>query len=208
MQSNQAVEREIRERWFKDHVAKFTEHPDGTKILEWRNKDGSSIYWFTAVFHRGNLLVYGDIGDAIYRWYGSTNHWEFFADMNIEYFESKCCASETGHRYYDWNEKRVLSCMLDHMRLTAESRDKTDKEVDEEVWRLCLHFFDEGGIEAADNEDSWQDWYNQHYDEEELVGMDAWEWVPNCGRVVACRCVAHLIGIQMALKQREVQNES
>jgi hypothetical protein len=59
MQTREAVVKEIRENWFNNHVAKFTEHPDGSKILEWRHKDGSGIYAFTAILYRGRFASLG-----------------------------------------------------------------------------------------------------------------------------------------------------
>lgn len=212
MRTNTDFEKEVREQWFKNHVAKFTDIADGTKILEWRNKDGSSIFWFTAVLRQGALMIYGDIGEAIYRWYPDVSGWEFFEDTNIDYFESKCCASEEGRRYQEWSSKKAIEYMHWHFKSMAESlENKTAEEIDEEFWKHCLKFDDEGGIEAlydecAWNEGGWRVWCENHY-ADELLGEDAWEWAPGCGLVVAQRCVAHLIGIQMALEQREAKHE-
>lgn len=208
MKTNIDFKKEVREQWFPNHVAKFTDLADGTKILEWRNKDGSSVYWFTAVLRQGALMIYGDIGEAIYRWYPDVSGWEFFTNTGISYFESKCCASEEGRRYYEWDEQKAIQYLHEHFKDMANERDKTDEEMDEEFWKLCLRFDDESGLEALADEASWEEWWVEHHDEmDDLLGSDSWEWAPTCGRVVARRCEAHLIGIQMALEQKEAKHE-
>ena len=209
-----AFQKEVREQWFPNHIAKFTEHPDGTKILEWRNKSGTSVYWFTAVLRNGALCIFGDIGEAIYRWYPDVFDWEFFADTGIGYFESKCCASESGRRYYEWDQKVALDAIADHIRSETENAEGDDAVVDrpEQIENRAFvqkwqELSDEGGDEASESEDAWLTWCNSCYDDvTRLFGDDCMEWVPGCGRVISNRCVAHLIGIQMALEQRGKPN--
>jgi hypothetical protein len=187
-----------------NHIAKFTDLADGTKILEWRDKSGTNVFWFTAILRNGALCVFGDIGEAVYRWYPDVSGWEFFANTGIDYFESKCCASEEGRRYYEWDEQKAREYLYENFKDMADDNDQTDEEVDQELWKLCLKFEEEGGLDALYQEGDWNQWYTEHYDEiDDLLGSDSWEWAPMCGRVVARRCVAHLIGVQMALKQRE-----
>lgn len=187
---------EVVKQWFKNHVAKFTEHPDGTKILEWRDKSGTSSYWFTAILRNGALMIYGDIGEAVYRWYPDVSGWDFFEDVNIDYFASKCCASETGGSYYAWDKQKVLD------RMDARFREKADGDdaVFQDLW---AKFLGADGDDAADSEQAWLAWYGARFDDGDFFDCDDGEWAPECGRVIATRCVAHLIGIKMALKQKE-----
>jgi hypothetical protein len=198
---NEDFRKEVREQWFPNHVAKFTEHPDGTKILEWRDKSGTSVYWFTAMLRNGALCIFGDIGEAVYRWYPDVHSWEFFADVNSDYFESKCCASESGRRYYEWDCERVGQRMDEQLHEMTNNEDGSENdEAFQERWAL---FADEGGTEAAEDEHAWCAWFDMYRDDTRFFHQDDYEWAPGCGRVIANRCVAHLIGIQMALEQRK-----
>ena len=112
-----AFQKEVREQWFPNHIAKFTEHPDGTKILEWRNKSGTSVYWFTAVLRNGALCIFGDIGEAIYRWYPDVHSWEFFADTGIGYSGAAQSSARTPTR----DSSRAQPTMLSGSRVTWSS---------------------------------------------------------------------------------------
>jgi len=204
MRSDDAFQKEVREQWFLAHVAKFSNvaqkgmEPllETPSTLEWREESGSNVYWFTAILHKGTLMIYGDIGEAVYRW-DERIGWDFFENMGIDYFESKCQASETGRRYYEWDGQKVTARMDEHFR------EMTEEQGDEAYQELCALFGDEGGTEAAESEYAWLAWFDQYRDDFKFFGSDASEWAPECGRVVNRRCVAHLIGIQMALEQRK-----
>jgi len=58
--------KDIRERWFKNHKAVFEEHGP-VKMLTW-HQEGNSCYWCRYIIHGLYLMVYGDIGEAVYGW--------------------------------------------------------------------------------------------------------------------------------------------
>ena len=95
--------KELIESWFENHVAKHTILKDdsGEEIerIVWGKPD-TNIYRtvYTLDKKYGNLIVIGDVGDAIFHWYGPVKGFGFFKNMDIQYFESKCLASENGKR--------------------------------------------------------------------------------------------------------------
>lgn len=88
-------EDDIRNVWFKNHEAELNQSGE-ISFLTW-GKPGTIHYKIWYVLHEthGTLMVYGDLGEAIYRWYGKVS-FHGIAGFDLHYFHGKTCASELG----------------------------------------------------------------------------------------------------------------
>lgn len=184
-------ENRIRETWFHEHAARFSSATElgtlATKgqrtvhLMTWRRPD-STNYLVRYVIDGGILAVWGDTGDAIYGWSEQLT-WEFLAGLDLHYFHGKCCASEQGRSYNDWDH-RVAALRLDEYIVDAPTE---------------LRVRDRGGFESLYRRDEWHHWLasNGH----DCFGEGISE-VSDLGSVIAWRCRAHLIGLKMAVAQK------
>lgn len=82
----------MREDTFKDHVAKYwrtTELGYPVERLEWRNRNGSSNYYANYMCYWGNLVVTGDLYEAVYCMYGPEADLAFFSRCDASYLAGK-----------------------------------------------------------------------------------------------------------------------
>jgi hypothetical protein len=167
--------------WFnypgQPHVA--TLHPSGWLIWE---RPGTSIYHVNYNCWGRNLIVVGDIGDAVFSWSQRVT-FEWLAGLDFDYFWRKCQASETGRTYYQWNSE-VIGAQAEKI-LRDEGTARWDDARAE-------------GIEDAIHDE--QEWYAWCHANRELLGDDLGEWVGN-GRVPNIRAVGMFEGLKMAVAQ-------
>ena len=176
---------------FKDHVAKFIDLPDGTQVLEWRNKNGGSNYYFNAILWDGALMIYGDLGEAVFMWYRRLSFMDF-EGLNLGYFASKCCASEVGRHFVEWDKKQALEVIKEWSKY-------------EDAFDL-VNFNEQHYEDALDSAESWLDWLRSNEDavcfRSEGWDGETFDNIARAGEVIHGRCFGYLHGIKMALKQR------
>lgn len=207
------VEEEFRERaereWFKDHrVAEYSavETPGGTKIelLKWR-RPGTSVYGVDYLVVGNKLFVSGDVYEATYAW-SSHVSLAWIAGLHQDYFASKCMASPHGREFRTWDRRTAEQAVRDHFEERAQLADVEQKAcpacggiVDVPLPDPRRVEFDElGGWRALESDDhEWVEWLRSHgYS---VFGDDHWEWTAGVGRVLDPACVAHLVGLKMAM---------
>lgn len=104
--------KEIRERWFREHKATVSASPNGVTAILWKNP-GTQNFHVCYILWGGTLYVSGDLGAAVYRW-GDWLSLQFLAGCSLDYFMGKCCASETGRDYVEWDDE-VAAYQLDEI---------------------------------------------------------------------------------------------
>jgi hypothetical protein len=173
-------ERMIREDWFGEHEVKILAQEDKLTHIRW-GKPGTSVYaaYYVVLHKHGTLMVYGDIGEAVYRW-GDTINLHFLAGCSLEYFAGKCQASERGRGYKSWNSDKAKWFLDDFIKEEVEP-------ISEDV----IH----EASEAVHYQESWQNFLGTD-EAESLLGRDAWEYA-DIGMEPDLRCVGHLIGLRM-----------
>jgi len=85
------------EEWFATHKARFIIHTPEYTGIEWKRQNEwpyAMLYTITS----GNVIVTGDVGDAIYG-FGAKLTFEMLKRFDWHYFVNKCVASETGRSY-------------------------------------------------------------------------------------------------------------
>lgn len=200
-------EKEIRQEWYGHHVGVFTGVVEQSApgviteglgeamlVLNWRNP-GNSNYAMRYVLYRHYLIVTGDIGFAVYNW-SQPLTWQFIAECSLDYFAGKCCASEKGSRFKDWD--------------LGVARRKLDELFRQPGLQKAKGIFrKECGADALSNPQEWSQWLYHHWRLEELGIQEVETLSAMCevGWVIASRCQGHLIGIQMAVAAQPVEQE-
>jgi len=185
---------EIVKRNYKDHIATIDQYAQldcgrvDIEVLTWKRPDSSS-YMIKYIITGNILCVYGDLGQAIYRW-GQKLTFEWLSGLNLSYFKGKCEASEVGRDFREWDEYKAK----EQLQFFAEDGSFKMSELEER-----------GGDGSLFSERDWEEWLNENgYD---VLGADFWAWAYNIGYTVNTRCLYHFIGLQMAMKQiKEKEN--
>lgn len=175
--------------WFPTHTAQLTKGTLGAITAEhlvW-TKPGTRINSIEYLCNGPQLVVTGDLGDAIYETGADSLAW--WSRCDAWYFASKCVASELGRGYREWDPD--AACL--------QLRDRFDFEdpEDAEAWsRLVLL----DGEDALYSEQAWSDWLRDNA--EEVWGANWHDVEPwKIGSVIALRCEAHLAGLKLAVAQ-------
>ena len=170
----------IRTEWFKNHQAQHIVYREDMESITWRQEETTN-YYMHYLKQGYNLIVTGDVGDAIYRTGFTT--FDEWARSDIGYFSSKCVASEDGRLYKEWSSERIKQ----EVQETIKAEDLS--------WSK---FVKARGPSSFAYEQEWYQWLNECGDD--FFGCDRSCW-PVHGKQVAIRCRGHLIGLQMAMEQ-------
>jgi hypothetical protein len=133
----------------------------------------------TYLFRRNRLIVFGDLGEAIYVW-SEIIPPKFVAETNYDYFIKKYMEIDGPVRLYDWDADRVREKMAQFLEKRVG-----DGEVSEvfEDWESSIF--------------SEREWELFVYDNQELMEEDATTW----GEGINFRSVCHWYGFKLAFKQ-------
>jgi hypothetical protein len=173
---------EIEKHWFKDHVATFSEcGATGLKLMEWKAPK-TWCYAIRYILDGGTLCVWGDLGEAVYRWNGGAS-FEFIAGTDLGYFKSKCEASEKGRGsdFYDFSFEEFAK----NLRTEIGENPESYRDVDLESLEYCEP--DEYGVIS---------WLR----DQPIDGETAGHFLSG-GKTINLRCAAHWMGIKMAVAQ-------
>ena len=178
---------EIHAEQFKDHVVTLTQDGSFARLV-WQNCDGSNICRIVYMWRGGLLLIYGDMGDAVFTWYGVNLNLSFLGSVNIDYMLSKCQASEVGRDFRQWNSD------------AAEDWVKFFNEDREDYGLPPLTADQKEGIQhACQNQHEWLE-FIQSTEGEKAFGEDIWEsW--DVGLIPHTRFVAMWLGLRLAARQ-------
>lgn len=176
------------DEYFKDHVATLTVLKDeqGNEIerLLWK-RPGTSVCMIVYLRSNATLLVYGDLGDAIYQW-SEKQTLEWISGLNFGYFAGKCQASEEGRGYKTWDgqvlEERIKEFFKDYQ---------------EEYPRGYAKFQESYGRHSTSSRDEWIMFLST--EGAEHFGPEYSYWP--MGETIDGRCNLHLEGLKLAFKQ-------
>jgi hypothetical protein len=183
---------------FKAHKATFEELFVGPQAvtragawLKWAKADGSNYSRVDYILHRNTLLVYGDLGDAVYSWSEAITL-KFLADCDFGYFSGKCQASETGRNYVEWSEERAKKWIAIDLKEYADEYDCMP------LYRRLRHELDSNCHSKGQWEEHLRDMDSD--DRHKLFGSEWYEHL-DVGMQANFRCWLHWKGIQMAWAQ-------
>ena len=194
-------------KWFKDHIAtKNIYKSDNSKTeiiqIQWK-KPGTSHYHIDYNLIDNNLIVTGDLFDAIYHW-SSPVSYKSIASMNLDYFSSKCEASPEGRDFISWNNKYAyenfffileseLEEFLEEKKIDKNFKDlNEDEKLDLMESYLDKHDYIDDVVSIVDCKESWIEFLKEYGDN--VLGSDCWEHY-NMGMMPDMLCHAHLEGL-------------
>lgn len=189
----------------RSHDGRAIEFPfkdTAIEILYWGQRDSSYSHIWYQTF-RGYLMVFGDLGDAIYQWNSGVTL-KSVAGFDLHYFHSKCVASESGRTsdWYDWDEREALRQIKEHFIQDGGDKE-SDTFADEEFMRFRLA----GGNDALCEKTEWVQWVQENG--EDFFGQDYWEFAFNFGDVIPIGCRLHLLGLECVFAKTEIiQNKT
>jgi len=208
-------ERDIRERWFKDHVAtynKFTEGNDEIERIIWK-KPGTSNYLVYYIFHRGILTITGDVDDATYNWPHGGFSFEQIANCDVHYFHGKCGASPVGIPYNEWDEEKAKKRIENYFGEKFDFAWKTDpselgeifskhnsnKDRENYIQQNTRYIETQFGYKHPwYSKEDWHDLLNHHGFE---AFGDNYSELGDIGTQINFGCYVHKIGLEMAFAQ-------
>jgi hypothetical protein len=198
METKEQIETRIKEN-FKDHIIRdhqmiYRADCPNVEVMTWGDRRGGSAYRVDYMLRNDTLCVYGDLGEAVYQWYGPTSL-EWISSINVGYFHGKCEASRTGARGMEWDNKKalkemktqvvdIMSCDPDVYRNSKHpgAKKALKKFLDTEGEKQGLEMLYSGDPALAFGGD--EDW---------------WEWLPTCGEVFPVTTYYH--GLKMAFRK-------
>lgn len=186
MLNREQMEKEIRERWFKDHVATLTTHGE-LQVLRWK-KPGTGIYGCSYVFDGNHMYISGDIGWAVFclTWKASIHSF----DVNIHYFDEKLSASSEERR--DFNAEKAKSRLREWLKDLKEGDRKYDHDDMKKLFEQAR---------GCDRHSEWAEIVNSNIDFISGLDCDYWEWIYSIGDEIPTRVYGWLIGLKMASEQ-------
>ncbi|WP_096436529.1 hypothetical protein [Alteribacter populi] len=193
--------KEIRERWFDNHVIKRIEGENGFQRISWGEK-GTRMYQVDYILSDNMVFVTGDLGDAAYSLTCQAT-FENIKDFDLSYFTGKLSAYERRRWDFDYTlaqeqiEEYIFDwCDVSHFDQLSED----DNELYEELlyaarnWDLQDHF-EKAVFSIWENSNvSWFD-------------GEAASCISDCGKRLPRSFIAYWVGLQMVAEQLESKKE-
>lgn len=138
---------EVFERDIADHELEVIVDSGVNRILEFRNKNGSSNQFFIVMQARGRICFTGDMGEFVF-----TNHdgdmlaW-FHDNMSLSYIDEKCRAGITKEFNEDLAKESIKmivdefcrDCIYDYAESGCDDEDDDNYEVALANWQRSLY---------------------------------------------------------------------
>lgn len=178
-----AIQSEVRESWFKNHIAQVEVDLDDLKVINW-GEPGTNLYRVRYVFDSNKVYISGDIGSAIFQVNNKIDI-NFFKDINIFYFFDKLEAMSCDR--YDWSSEECVSSLDEWFN------DEASDELEELRERASYCSTKEEWIYQVVNDE-----YNDL-----IRSLDCCydEWIYDIGQVIPRRVYGWLIGLEMMAEQ-------
>lgn len=195
------IEKEIKENWFGEHMAKYKKINEEISVLDWEKPD-TICFGVRYVFDGRYLYISGDLGEAVFTltWNGNPKS---FSNINPHYFHEKLTAYRDEKYAFDSGEARKRleeEIMILKDDYDPDEIDKAHLEILEEMKNLT-------GSCSANKEWEFKIAYETDlFEELQTHDIDCWEWIFGVGEVIPIRVRAYLIGLKMASEQLEGQS--
>lgn len=131
---------EVVKKKFENHILTPVITSDNFKIYNFRNENGSSVYYQRWIFDNGTLIVTGDCYDSIYRW-GASIDLESISKMGVDYFSSKCVSCRNGYNQKEFDsgyaEELLKEIATEYIKYNHDSIDDLCKCENDETCVYC-----------------------------------------------------------------------
>ncbi|EJR36972.1 hypothetical protein [Bacillus cereus] len=181
--------KDIRENWFKDHVAEI-QGEEGLQVIYW-GQPGTSMYRTKFVLAGYNVFVSGDLGEAVYNLTCAATL-ENIKGFDLGYFTGKLTAfCEERWNFDEEKAKREL----DEYWKEYDMNETTENG--REVYDHIISAIDE-----SSSMEGYHFWLSEVYHNSSL-DSDTLEDVWNFGKRLPRRLIGYWLGLQMAIEQLE-----
>jgi hypothetical protein len=183
------IKKDIKENWFKDHVATLTQH-GSLQVLEWK-RPTSGTYRCRYVFDGSNMYISGDIGEAVFRltWKADVHS---FNNTYVDYFKGKMSAYSDDK--FDFNSDKAVKRLREWLKNLKEYCQEYDHDEMKELFEKARDCSSKEEWAGIVNENDCNDFISD-------LDPDYWDWMYNIGDEIPARIHAYLIGLQMASQQ-------
>lgn len=200
MKTTELINHEIKNEWFENHRAELIE-TNHVSTLYWK-EPGTSMYGVTYLFSGNNLIVTGDIGEAIFT-FSDAIKLETFKDVNIHYLMKKLSCSSLERWKFNQNLARTQLQEWVNEHIQNAFSDDIQTERRNESYRE-LHGNLLSAIDDSTSTDSFEfNVWTQYMDSSLDMETEAWESITEYGRELPTHFHAYLIGLEMAISQLE-----
>lgn len=196
MKEFKAMEDDIKNNWFKNHIASLT-RLDDIAILDW-NEKGTVIYSVRYIFCGSKLYISGDIGEAVFNltWNATP---ESFNDIELGYFLGKlsCCSRERWH----FDERKAMNDLESwYEEAVFDAEERLLKETN------VLYKELKSIIRSVSTPKEFENELFNYYSDNHFYFYDAEDFsiFSEFGKKLPDVFVAYLLGIKMANEQLKV----
>lgn len=181
------AKKEIKENWFKNHVAEI-KGEEGLQEIYW-GKSGTNMYRTKYVLSGNNIFISGDIGEAVYSLTCSATL-DNIKDFNLGYFTGKLEAFCEDRWNFDQSlAKKELREYWDEYEINEQYDDAR------EIYKGIISAIDE-----STSLDDYRAWLMPVY-QDTSVDSDTMEYVWNFGKRMPYRLIGYWVGLQMVIEQ-------
>lgn len=191
---------------FSEHKITETIVSDNFKIIEFKKEDSNS-YSLRYIIDGGKLIVTGDHGEAVYRWFCNDLTIKELSNMNVHYFNGNCQTSSNGLKKWSSDvagrtlEDYFQNNFVDKFFENSEIKETIEKEV--EHLKKIKELFEEL-VENSHDELEYTCFVKNSSEVEDLLS-DAHEWIYNVGNDIPMSARIHLLGLKLIQKIRDVE---
>lgn len=181
------AKKEIKENWFKNHVAEI-KGEEGLQVIYW-GKSGTNMYRTKYVLSGNNIFISGDIGEAVYSLTCSATL-DNIKDFNLGYFTGKLEAFCEDRWNFDQSlAKKELREYWDEYEINEQYDDAR------EIYKGII-----SAIDKSTSLDAYRAWLMPVY-QNTSVDSDTMEYVCDFGKRMPYRLIGYWIGLQMVIEQ-------
>ncbi|MBU8573655.1 hypothetical protein [Bacillus pumilus] len=181
------AKKEIKENWFKNHVAEI-KGEEGLQVIYW-GKSGTNMYRTKYVLSGNNIFISGDIGEAVYSLTCSATL-DNIKDFNLGYFTGKLEAFCEDRWDFDQTlAKKELREYWDEYEINEQYDDAR------EIYKGIISAIDE-----STSLDAYRAWLMPVY-QNTSVDSDTMEYVWDFGKRMPYRLIGYWVGLQMVIEQ-------
>ncbi|MFE5473842.1 hypothetical protein [Bacillus safensis] len=181
------AKKEIKEEWFKNHVAEI-KGEEGLQVIYW-GKSGTNSYRTKYVLSGNNVFISGDIGGAVYSLTCSATL-DNIKDFNLGYFTGKLEAFCEDRWDFDQSlAKKELIEYWDEYKINEKYDDA------KKIYNGILSAIDE-----STSLDAYRAWLMPVY-QNTSVDSDTLEVFWDFGKRMPYRLIGYWVGLQMAIEQ-------
>lgn len=184
---------EIRNEWFKNHVAKV-DGEEGLQVITW-GEPGTFMYGTKYVLSGNNVFISGDIGEAVYTLTCPATL-ENIKDFNLSYFTGKLRAFCNDR--WNFDDKKAKEELKEYW----DDYEMHEIEDNREIYDSILSAIDE-----SHSVDSFGAWLMPVY-QDTSIDSETMSTVSGFGQRLPPSLIGYWVGLQMIIEQLEAKKVS